>query len=109
MKMDYDVRYIASSEKVESTTCNVCSDKMNVRRNHHQDRVDRWSAVCNPPPIYDEFTCSNAQTDWHDQAIALMEFIEETPSAELANIVRKELSAILELRKTTKKINSYKN
>lgn len=87
-------------------TCDVCSDKMNVRRNI-KNAGGRWSAIFRIPPIYDEFTCPNAQTQWHDQAIALMEFIEDTPSAELASIVRKELYSILEVRKATKQ-TSYR-
>ena len=100
MHIGYDVVYKTPGE-VEELFCAVCGETMNVSRNLPGQR-GRAAAMFGNSFNHDEFVCQNAGTEWHNQAIQLLEFIENTPSYELERIVREELRQIIYTKKATK-------
>lgn len=81
--------------EVDGAYCGICGAKMNVRRNFHHNNRFRNSPC-------DLFTCPHLEKAWHRQAIRLKIMIEETPSASIAKILKKELELILAKKRPTK-------
>jgi hypothetical protein len=84
--------------------CRVCGEKMSVIR-----------CICGPTGyveaiygskgrLHDSFHCNNSHEDWHKQSLRLLKLAEETPSALLEHIYRKEVEEILKDKHATKKV-----
>jgi hypothetical protein len=64
-------------------------------------------AMAKSVSTYDRHTCPNIEENWHVQVIKLKRAIDDTPSAELANIMKSEIKAILKKRKATKIVSRF--
>lgn len=101
LRVGYDIKFRDPGN--DELDCDVCSSKMDVRRNVLGCRSFA-SAMSRNKSVFDEFTCPNSSTDWHVQAIALMELIDDTPSYVIENMLREELRDVLYTKRPTKKL-----
>ena len=84
----------------QSMRCRVCKTEMNVQRDQVVSKnyveTELGGHKC------DIFTCPHSDDAWHRQALALHQWIQDTPSATLAILVQRELNNILKNKKSTK-------
>jgi len=97
---NYGVRR-PDANSVISMDCCLCGEKMNVKRNVQGPRGFA-AAMAGSKSSYDEFTCPNAQTDWHIHAGELTEYLTSIPSLRLKSIVNEELRLTLHNKKIPK-------
>jgi hypothetical protein len=99
-ELDFIIR--EPSENADPMPCKVCGELMEVKRSV----MGRWSlgaAMSHIPKIpRDLFTCPHRDEDWHNQAIAIMRAIQETPSEKMASIMQSELAEIIKYKQTSK-------
>lgn len=89
----YDV-FFESPGTVNRRTCQVCGTECLVERN----RVGptSWAAAIGKSEIlHDYFYCPHTRKDWHEQALALVEAIENTPSKRVAALMQQDLWDLL--------------
>ena len=96
----YDAFQLEPGDK-ELMKCKICGVVMEVTR----DCVGPTSAIGGMAGMkhkHDLFICKNSGEDWHNQAYALLKFIEDTPSGTLSLLVEKEMKAVVKNKKITK-------
>lgn len=98
--LGYDY-FTSAPGEVESMLCRVCAEKMQVRRNVNGP-TGFAEAIAGSKHLHDAFACPNSGHDWHDQAIELMEAIDETPSRTIADLIKAELKQVVREKKATK-------
>ena len=77
----------------DSVRCLACGAECEVRRNV----TGRRSMYGRDDSVYDSFSCPNTQAegDWHFQAIKLHEAIAAMPSVTVAKTMRQDLADLL--------------
>jgi hypothetical protein len=93
MKQGYDVFFEKPGE-VSERICRICGEQCIVK--HDQSGPTSWGgAMAHKSTVHDYFYCSHTQEDWHNQVLALVEAIENTPSKRLAGLMKLDLEDIL--------------
>jgi hypothetical protein len=90
----YDV-FFEIPGTVSTRSCQVCGVVCNVERN----RVGPtgWAtAVAKAEMIHDYFYCPHSGQSWHEQALALVQAIENTPSKRVAALMQQDLTELLD-------------
>jgi len=78
--------------------CRTCGDAMDVERNV-LGPTSYVEALHKREKKHDHFTCPNWQEDWHEQAIALKQEIENTVSHSLTKLLCADFILVLTTRK----------
>ena len=79
---------------VTKRTCQVCGIECEVERN--QVGPTSWSgAVGKAETPHDYFYCPYSGQDWHNQALALVQAIENMPSKRVATLMQQDLADLL--------------
>jgi hypothetical protein len=84
----------------EEVLCGVCGSRMNVKKVFGP--MSWASAMAKHHVEHDLFTCPNIDAGWHQQALALLTEIENTPSRTFAEMLDKEYRKVVRLREKTK-------
>ena len=79
---------------VETMTCRVCGTTCAVQRDAYGP-TSLAMAMAKNKKQHDVFTCPHAGEDWHEQALALIQAIEATPSKRVAELMRLDLQELL--------------
>jgi hypothetical protein len=99
----YDVVFSEPGSENGPVYCSTCATEMDCQRNVLG--TTSWGeAMAGRKHKFDQYTCPNAGTDWHNQVIGLLKEIAKTPSQYLAEILRKEIESILKSKEATKKV-----
>ena len=73
--------------EVQERFCQVCGAKCDVLRD--QLGPTSWAgAMAGKSTPHDHFFCPNSDEEWHEQAIELVQAIEETPSKRIAELMK---------------------
>ncbi len=81
----------------ETMYCKVCGTQCQVQREVKGPR--NWlEAMGRVEVLHDEFTCPHALESWHEQALDLLQEMEQTASQKLRSIMQKELTDLLRSR-----------
>jgi hypothetical protein len=75
--------------------CAVCGTICEVTRNTFGP-TSFASAMAGSFRHHDSFACPHASEQWHEQALRLVLAIEETPSKRVAELMKLDLSELLE-------------
>lgn len=79
---------------VVKRSCQVCGTECEVERN--RIGPTGWTeAVAKLETVCDFFYCPNTGKPWHDQALALVQAIESTPSKRIAALMQQDLIDLL--------------
>jgi hypothetical protein len=79
---------------VETMVCPICGTTCHVKRNVRTPTS--WaSAMAKKYSVKDVFTCPNAETPWHDAALAITKEISNTSSKRLANLLQQDLDDLV--------------
>ncbi len=99
---DFFVTPVDSREKMR---CNVCGTECTVRRGVTGPRnwLEAMGKIAEP---HDEFVCPHSQEAWHQQALDLLQEMEETASRKIQTIIRKELADLLHLHNKQLPVNN---
>jgi hypothetical protein len=81
--------------------CRVCGQEMEVSRNVIGPRSS-IEAMGNHKSAHDSFTCKDSHKDWHEQALAILEFAQKTPSKMLEIMLKTEAQEIIDCKQATK-------
>lgn len=74
--------------------CQVCGTECLVERN--KVGPTGWAAaMAKAETVHDFFYCPHKNQPWHDQAVALVQAIENTPSRRIASIIQLDLIDLL--------------
>jgi len=85
----YDVFFEAPG-MVDKRSCQVCGAECYVKRD--QIGPTSWaSAVTKADVPHDHFYCPHSGQPWHEQALALIQAIESTPSKRVAALMQQDL------------------
>lgn len=94
MQSGYDF-FQTEPNTVKEIKCKVCGAICNVKRNEYGPTS--WiTAMANKKQHHDEFTCPNAEKEWHEDALDLLEEIEETKSKRVNKLLKQDLQELLE-------------
>ena len=96
----YD-RFLPDAGKERSMYCSICGDKMNAERNLY-GATSRGAAAVGIKREYDEFTCPNSGTPWHEQVYRLLREADATASKLIEDMLKSEIHSLLWTRKATK-------
>ena len=89
----YDTFY-ETPGTVDRRICQVCGTVCLVRRN--QIGPTSWAgAMANAETAHDYFFCPHSKEPWHEQAVALLQAIENTPSKRIAALMQEDLVDLL--------------
>ena len=78
----------------ESLRCRVCGATCDVKRDL-PSQAGFAASPASPGKLRDVFTCPHAATEWHVQALKLVQEIERTPSKRIAELMRLDLRDLL--------------
>lgn len=96
--MSHGSLYTPGPGKVENARCGVCQEYMLVTRNTKRSyKYNRGSGYY----LVDWFECKYRSENWHKQAEILTQMIQDTPSNNIATLLRLEVDSILSNRKAT--------
>jgi len=84
----------------ESMECRICATEMTVRRNVNGP-TGYVEAISRKEHLHDSFSCPNSDEAWHNQALAIMQWMQMTPSLSVKKILEDELAIILETKTPT--------
>lgn len=89
----YDT-YYELPRALPERTCQVCGTKCLVERN--KVGPTGWAAaVAKHSVAHDYFYCPNKNQSWHEQALVLVQEIENTPSKRIASLLQLDLLDLL--------------
>lgn len=89
----YDV-FFESPGAVQEHACLVCGTTCLVERN--KVGPTGWVAAAAKKVVeHDYFYCPNKSQPWHEQALELVQAIEETPSKRIAALMQMDLAELL--------------
>ncbi|RJQ27092.1 hypothetical protein C4577_02100 [Candidatus Parcubacteria bacterium] len=91
---------------VDKKDCPVCGVGMKVKRNCNGP-TSSIGAQFGQKTLHDWFYCEDSDSNWHIQAMKLMQEAEKTPSMDLQKIYEKEIARILKNKKATKKVSKH--
>jgi len=80
--------------QVEEKFCQVCGAQCLVKRNE-VGPTSYMQAMARAQTVHDYFYCPNMKQEWHDQAMDLVEEIENTHSKRVAELVWLDLKELL--------------
>ena len=83
----YDEFYYEPGQ-IKEQKCRVCGARCTIRRNVK-------GAVSGKQQLHDAFTCPHSEQSWHEQALALLEFLDHTPSDNLAILIKSDVRQII--------------
>jgi hypothetical protein len=93
MLKGYDL-FVTAPGSVDETYCRVCGTKCRVERNTYGPTG--WiAAMARHSCYHDKFICPHGDKEWHEQALKLVQAIEETPSKRTAELIKLDLEEIL--------------
>jgi hypothetical protein len=99
--MDNEGRSILDPGSNVEVPCGVCGEIMKVQQG--VVGPTSWaSAMAHHTREYDLHTCPHINAIWHQQALALLRVIEDTPSETLAEMLGKEYRKVVRLKEATK-------
>ena len=94
----YDVFLVIADDNgrhLQGLDCKVCGSECDVQRDV-TGPMSWGGAMAGIHKKHDVFTCPHSYDAWHIQALRLIKAVEETPSPTLAEIMRKDLEAVVE-------------
>jgi hypothetical protein len=89
----YDTFFEKPGE-IQEHNCMVCGSLCSVQRNQ-LGSISWASAMAHKSTPHDYFYCPHIDEDWHTQAEALVQAIENTPSKRVAELMKLDLEDIL--------------
>ena len=101
--LENEGRSIRSTGSDEEVFCGVCETKMDVQRGI-VGPISWAGAMAHRTVEHDLYTCPYLKNRWHEQALALIHLIQQTPSKTISELVDAELKEVLENKETTKRV-----
>lgn len=93
MMKGYDT-FFEEPGKFPERECQVCGSICEVERNRLGPTG--WAeAMGGHAHLHDFFYCPHAKKDWHEQALELVQEIEETSSKRLSTLLQQDLNDLL--------------
>jgi len=96
--------FLPDANTVQNMNCPICGQQMAVKRDQSGPRS--WAAAMaggnGNGELHDFFYCEQAHTPWHEQALKLYQGVEDSPSALVSEMLKKEIELIVQTQQTTK-------
>ncbi|MFQ5913345.1 MAG: hypothetical protein ACE5JS_09190 [Nitrospinota bacterium] len=86
--------FIAEAGSKGEYHCGVCNTKCEVKRNVYGPTTFA-EAMAKTFRYHDLFVCPHRDEKWHEQALNLVQAIEETPSRRVAQLMAQDLEDLL--------------
>jgi len=95
--MHYDA-FNRKAGAVDKMECKVCGETCDVERNRFGP-TSYASAMAKQKIKHDHFSCPHINKPWHEQALGLVQEINDSHSPSLKKIMKKDLVKIIEQKK----------
>jgi hypothetical protein len=93
MHLGFELFY-TTPRQIEKMSCRVCGTNCDVQREVYEP-ANFVMAQAKISDLYDVFSCPMAGLEWHEEALKLVQAIEQTTSKRVADLMRQDLADIL--------------